>query len=196
MLRVNCHERHTIVGKFQPAHEGCSDFRPNCLSTQSRESGIRLQLQIKCPVPYIWQSCSLLYFVFQSCYQYKTCESLVATGSSNCCPVTTFLWIYILSSPPPTIEVSEKQVMIGKHCLTPLQFCFYVENTVFFVSGSLAHKMKMCSSEHIFLTALCSKVGGPWLLLFQWLRHTVLAVIYGTAKNNYISDCSTSIRMC
>ena len=66
--------------------------------------------------------------------------------------------------PPP---VSEKQVMIGKHCLTPVQFCFYVENTGFVVSGSLAHKMKMCSSEHIFLTALCSKVGGPWLLLFQ-----------------------------
>ena len=28
---------------------------------------------------------TLLYFVFRSCYQYKTCESLVATGSSNCC---------------------------------------------------------------------------------------------------------------
>ena len=64
-------------------------------------------------------------------------------------------------------EISEKQVVIGKALLTPVAICLYVENTGFLVCGSLAHKMKKCSSEHIFLTALCNKVGGPWPLLFQ-----------------------------
>ena len=53
------------------------------------EGGIRLELHsnhIKCHASIFGSLAqTLLYFVFRSCYHYKTCESLVVTGSSNCC---------------------------------------------------------------------------------------------------------------